>query len=89
MNSGERFDEISLPNKEDLYSNLNMEEITDADYMHAKRVFKIFNKKILLIIKVYIFKVLHYYLLMYLRIFEISVVKYMNLILLTFHLHLD
>ena len=38
MDSWERFDETSLPDK-DFYSNLNMEDITDVDYRHAKRVF--------------------------------------------------
>ena len=28
----EKFNETSLPGKEDLYSYLNMEDITDADY---------------------------------------------------------
>ena len=28
----------SLPEKEDFQSHLNIEEITDADYTHAKRV---------------------------------------------------
>ena len=28
--------EISLLEKEDFYSHLNMEDITDADYAHAK-----------------------------------------------------
>ena len=37
--SWKRFDETSLPDKEDFYSNLNMEEITYVDYRHAKRVF--------------------------------------------------
>ena len=40
MNSWERFKETSLPNKEEFYSCLNMEDITDTDYRHAKRVFK-------------------------------------------------
>ena len=35
MNSWERFSESSLSEKEDIYSNLNMKDITDADYMHA------------------------------------------------------
>ena len=39
MDSWERFDEASLPDKEAFYSNLNMEYITDVDYRHAKRVF--------------------------------------------------
>ena len=41
----EKFDEISLPEKEDLYSHLNTEDITDADYVHAKRAFKDFKIK--------------------------------------------
>ena len=36
MDSWERFNEISLPDKEAFYSNLNMEDITDVDYKHAK-----------------------------------------------------
>ena len=38
MNTWKRFDEASLPNKEKFYSSLNMEEITDVDYMHAKNI---------------------------------------------------
>ena len=45
MDSLERFDEISLPNKEAFYSSLNMEDITDVHHRHAKRVFKnLYNK---------------------------------------------
>ena len=40
MDTWERFSEISLPNKEDFYSNLNMENINDIDYRHANNVFK-------------------------------------------------
>ena len=39
----ERFSEISLPSKEDFYSNLNMEDISDIDYRHANNVFKEFK----------------------------------------------
>ena len=35
----------TLPEKEDFYSNLNMEDITDVDYVHAKRVCKDFEIK--------------------------------------------
>ena len=35
----------SLFEKEDLYSHLNMEDITDADYTQAKRVCKDFKIK--------------------------------------------
>ena len=38
-----RFSEISLPSKEDFYSNLNMEDISDIDYRHANNVFKVFK----------------------------------------------
>ena len=40
MDSWQRFDETSLPDKEAFYSNLNMEDITDTDYIHANKVFK-------------------------------------------------
>ena len=39
MDSWERFSETSLPSKEDFYSNLNMEDISDIDYRHANNVF--------------------------------------------------
>ena len=45
MDEWEKFNEISLPEKEEFYINLNMEDITDADYMHAKRVCKNFELK--------------------------------------------
>ena len=40
-----KLNETSLPEKEDFYSHLNMEDITDADYAHAKRVCKDFEIK--------------------------------------------
>ena len=45
MDSWKRFDDTSLPDKEGFYSSLNMEDITDVDYRHKKRVFKNFNNK--------------------------------------------
>ena len=45
MDEWEKVNETSLPEKEEYYSDLNMEDITDADYMHAKRVFKDFETK--------------------------------------------
>ena len=42
MDSWERFDETSLPNKKAFYSELNLEDITDKDYLHAQKVFKEF-----------------------------------------------
>ena len=38
-----RFSEISMPEKEGFYSNLNMEDVVDVDYMQAKRVYKDFE----------------------------------------------
>ena len=43
INEWEEFKETSFPEKEEFYSNLNMEDITDADYMIAKRVCKDFE----------------------------------------------
>ena len=37
MDDWEEFYETSLPEKLGFYSNLNMEHITDADYMNAKK----------------------------------------------------
>ena len=45
MDSWERFNETSMPDKEAFYSNLNMEDITDVDYRHAKRVFENLSNK--------------------------------------------
>ena len=45
IDSWERFDETSLPDKEAFYSSLNMEGITSVDYRHAKRVYKEFKSK--------------------------------------------
>ena len=39
----EKFRETSLPGKEYFYCLVNMEDITDADYMHGNRVCKGFN----------------------------------------------
>ena len=43
IDSWERFDETSLPDKETFYSSLNMEGIASVDYRHAKRVYKEFK----------------------------------------------
>ena len=45
MDSWQRFDETSLPDKKAFYSNLNMEDITDVDYRHGKTVFEYLIKK--------------------------------------------
>ena len=43
IDSWEKFNETSLPSKEDFYSNLNMEVIDDIDYRHGNNVFKGFK----------------------------------------------
>ena len=45
MDDWEKFNGTSLPEKEDFYSHSNVEDIADADYTHAKRVCKDFNRK--------------------------------------------
>ena len=41
----EKFNETTLPEKEEFYRDLNMEDITDADYINAKRVCRDFEIK--------------------------------------------
>ena len=43
MNDQEKLSETSLPEKEDFYNHLNMDDITNADYVHTKRVCKDFE----------------------------------------------
>ena len=45
MDSWQRFDETSLPDEEAFYSNLNMEDIIDADFRHGKTVFEYLTNK--------------------------------------------
>ena len=40
MDDWEKFKETTLPEKEEFCSNLNMEDVTDADYMHTKNLLK-------------------------------------------------
>ena len=88
MDSWERFNEKSLPDKRAFYSELNLADITDKDYAHAQKVFKELNLKnlgdyhdlyvqsgTLLLADVLI-------------TLETSALKYMNSILLIFCLHL-
>ena len=42
MDSWEKFDETSLPDKKYFYSELNLEDITDKDYSDAQKVFEEF-----------------------------------------------
>ena len=36
-------DEISLPDKEDFYGKLNLEDISDEDYVHTQNVWSVFE----------------------------------------------
>ena len=41
----ERFNDMSLPRREDFHSHLNMKNIIDADYVHPQNVCKYFEIK--------------------------------------------
>ena len=73
MDSWERFDEISLPDKEAFYSKLNLEYITDKDYVHVQKVWEVFEIKNLVSIMTCMFKLIHYCLQMYLKTLEIEI----------------
>ena len=45
MDSWEQFDENTLQPKEDFYSNLYLQNISDEDYRHAKKVWDVFEIK--------------------------------------------
>ena len=72
MDSWERFNETSLPDKESFYSELNKEDITDEDYVHAQKVWKVFKIKNFVSITTYMVKTILYYLQMYLKTLEIN-----------------
>ena len=45
MDSWEKLDETTLPSKKYLYSNLNLEDISNEDYAHAQKVWNVFEIK--------------------------------------------
>ena len=45
IDNWEKIDETTIPSKEAFYSNLNLEGISDADYEHAQKVWKVFEIK--------------------------------------------
>ena len=90
MNSWEIFNETALPNKEDCYNGLNMEDIADIDYRHAKKVFrelKMNNLGDYHDLYVQNYTLLWQYTIM--RILEINSLKYMSLILFISYQHQD
>ena len=67
MDSWERFNDTSLPDKKYFYSELNLEDITDKVYSHAQKVFEYFYTGIGDYHDLY-FSVIHYCLQMFLKI---------------------
>ena len=45
MDIWEKFDETTLPPKEVFHSNLNLEDVNDEDYVHAQKVWDVFEIK--------------------------------------------
>ena len=45
MDSWEKFDETVLPPKKAFYSNLNLQNISDEDYVHVQKIWDVFNIK--------------------------------------------
>ena len=45
MDSWEKFDETTIPPKEDFYSTLNLEDISNEDYAHVQRAWGVFEIK--------------------------------------------
>ena len=43
MDNWKKIDETSLPSKEAFYSNLNLEDISDEDYIHAQKAWGVFE----------------------------------------------
>ena len=43
IDTWEKCDETPLPDKKAFYSKLNLEDITDKDYEHAQKVWKVFK----------------------------------------------
>ena len=60
MDDWEKFNETSLSDKEAFYNHLNMKDITDADYVHSKRIYQDSERKLLENIMICIFKAIHY-----------------------------
>ena len=91
MDSWERFDETLLPDKEAFYSSLNMEDITDVDHRHAKRVLKNLNNKNKNLADYYNLYVQSdtLFLADVFENFRNKCIEITNLILLTFYLHPD
>ena len=88
MDSWERLNKTSLPPKKIFYSELALEDITDKDYNHAQKVFEIYCADIGDYHDLYV-QTDNYCLRMFLKNLETNALKYIELILLIFYLHLN
>ena len=70
MDNRQKFNETSLPENKGFYSNLNLEDIADADYMHVKRICKDFEIKNSGEHHDLYLKMIHYFQLLVLKILE-------------------
>ena len=87
MDSWERFNETSLPDKKAFYSELYLEDITDKGYAHAQKVFEELKLK-----NLGDYHDLHVqsdtlFFADYLKALETGALEYMNSVLLLFCLH--
>ena len=67
MDSWERFNEASLPDKKTFFGYLNIKGIIDVFYRHEQKVFKELELEIYVSIMTSMFKVICYCLKMYLK----------------------
>ena len=59
-----------MTRKKEFYSKLNVDDITDSDYNHVKRVCEDFNVKTLENIMICTLKAMHHYWLMFFKTLE-------------------
>ena len=86
MDEWEKFNETTSPEKEEFYSNLTMEDNTDADDTHVKRSCKDIETKTWENIMICILRVIHYFWLMFsktsekmcLKTYELDPVKFLS-----------
>ena len=84
IDSWERFNETSLPPKKSFYSELHLEDISDKYYLHAQKLWDVFEIRNLLTCMC---KLIHHCLQMFLKELETHALKYKDLILLISYLH--
>ena len=77
MDHWEKLNETSLSEKEDFYHHINMNDITDVDYAHAKKVCKDFQIKHLGEYHDLHFKVIENFRNLCLKIYDLDPVKFL------------